>query len=118
MTPKLLQKKNPPGRAEKKLGMELPFHLLPQQIERVVSFNEDEPSEILGPKWFQQDHTVVIHAFLPKTKTAWLQFRSNADKESSSVSRQSTGTRVTSCPAGKIPGIGKVVDTCFQVQSF
>ncbi len=46
-----------------------------KQLERIVRFREDEPFEILGPHVFPDDKMLVIHAFLPRAKKAWIRHR-------------------------------------------
>jgi len=43
-----------------------------REIERLIQFEEPEPFEILGPHFYKQDRTVVIRAYLPRAKTAWI----------------------------------------------
>jgi len=39
---------------------------------RVVSFEEDEPFEILGPHYSSRDEALLIRAFLPRAVEAWV----------------------------------------------
>jgi len=48
-------------------------HKFPQtSIDRVADFYEDEPFDILGPHILYQERCIVINAFLPWAKEAWV----------------------------------------------
>ncbi len=47
-----------------------------KEIERVLDFQEPEPFEVLGPHLLPDHMGVVIRAYLPRAKDAWINLRS------------------------------------------
>jgi len=45
----------------------------PNYIEKIVGSSEDEPFEILGPHCLPEENSIVINAFLPRAKKAWVE---------------------------------------------
>jgi len=46
--------------------------LPPRQIEKIISFDEAEPFDVLGSHFFKDEKCVVIRAFLPRAVEAWI----------------------------------------------
>ena len=44
----------------------------PDRIEKIIEFLEDRPFEILGPHFFKETNRLVINAYLPRAKEAWI----------------------------------------------
>ena len=43
-----------------------------ERIEKIVSFLEEKPFEILGPHFFKSERRVLISAFFPRAQEAWV----------------------------------------------
>ncbi|MDP3981818.1 MAG: 1,4-alpha-glucan branching protein GlgB, partial [Chlamydiota bacterium] len=46
-------------------------------IDKIVYFDQDEPFEILGPHLWHEEQCLIINAFLPRAKDAWVKLNGN-----------------------------------------
>lgn len=51
-----------------------------EQINRIVSFLEEKPFEILGPHFFKLERRVLINTFLPRAEEAWIRVSDQEDR--------------------------------------
>ena len=69
----VMTRKRKPSRKKKAPAKKTPLRTFPtDRIEKIVGFSEEKPFEVLGPHFFKEKQCILINAFLPRAKEAWI----------------------------------------------